>query len=236
MDSSSDPLGHALKAYHKTGEEQLIRVLSSDVEEDAYNASYFFRTYDDMPILERKALDLSRGKVLDIGAAAGCHSIELMNRNHQVEAIDISPLSVQLMKKRGISASLSNCFSLEKEQFDTILLLMNGIGIAGYLAEVPHLLSHLINNLAPGGQLIFDSAGVDFLYADNEDLIHMRERKDYVGEIEFQMQYGDMLGPIFSWVYVDKARMKRIVADLGLPLKGLYNGPAGQYLFCIQKP
>ena len=127
-----DPMGRAISDYFHTGKAGKLRVLSSMFYEDEIPVPTLFRTYDEMPVQERKALELCRGRILDVGAGSGCHSKVLMERGLEVVAIDISELSIEVMKERGIDARNINFFDETFcEKFDTILLAMNGIGIVG---------------------------------------------------------------------------------------------------------
>lgn len=110
LDSSSDPMGAALQEYMKKGKASKLRVLSSLFDEDELPVPLLFREEKDMSDIERKALELARGRVLDVGAGAGCHSLVLQNRGLEVTAIDISPLSVQVQQERGVrDARVVNC-------------------------------------------------------------------------------------------------------------------------------
>lgn len=100
--------------------------------------AHLFRSEQEMPQLEKRALELVRGKVLDIGAGAGCHALALKEKGFEVKAIDVSPLSCEVMKARGIEdVECINLFDPQLQgKFDTILLLMNGTGIAGKLCAL----------------------------------------------------------------------------------------------------
>ena len=79
-------------------------------EEDEIHLTTLFRKYKNLPKIERKALDMVKGQTLDVGAGAGCHSLVLQERSINVTAIDISPLSVETMKERGIKKVLEQDF------------------------------------------------------------------------------------------------------------------------------
>ena len=131
-DKGKDPMGRAIFDYYHTRKAGKLRVLSSMFYEDEIPVPTLFRTFDEMPVQEQKAIELCRGRVLDVGAGSGCHSIVLKNRGVDVTAIDISELSVEVMKDRGLDARNINFFDETfTERFDTILLAMNGIGIVG---------------------------------------------------------------------------------------------------------
>ena len=84
------------------GKAARLRVLSSMFEEDEMPVEHLFRSFGQMPRLEQKALEMAHGRVLDIGAGAGCHALALQERDIEVKAIDISPLSCEVMSERGI--------------------------------------------------------------------------------------------------------------------------------------
>src|ERR1035437_6027899 len=107
-------------------------------DDDELPVPYLFRTFEEMPELEQKALTMAKGKILDVGAGAGCHSRALQKMGKTVSAIDISPGAVEVMQKSGVlSARHSDFFALEDEQYDTILFLMNGAGVAGTVDNLP---------------------------------------------------------------------------------------------------
>lgn len=145
IDSIHDPMGAAIRDYHLRGKAARLRVMSSMFDEDEMPVDHLFRTFDDMPHLEQKALNMAYGKVLDIGAGAGCHALALQERGMDVKAIDISPLSCEVMKERGIKdVECVNLFCKQLQgKYDTQLLLMNGTGIAGKLSQLPALLNRL---------------------------------------------------------------------------------------------
>ena len=98
-----------------------LRVFSPMFEEDEIPLATLFRKYKNMPEIEKKALDMAKGKTLDVGAGSGCHSLVLQEKGIDVTAIDISPLSVETMKDRGVKKIMEQDFFTLKGQFDTIL-------------------------------------------------------------------------------------------------------------------
>ena len=139
LSPDKDPMGAAIADYQKRGKAAKLRVFSSFFDEDEIPVSQLFRSFEEMPPLEKTALQMATGKILDCGAGSGCHSLALQNMGKEVQAIDISPLSVETMQQRGVKqASQINLFDKHFiEKFDTILMLMNGSGIIGKLAYMP---------------------------------------------------------------------------------------------------
>ena len=102
MNSKKDPMGRAIADYHKNQKAERLSVFSPMFEEDEIPLSTLFRDYENMPEIERKALDMAKGRTLDVGAGSGCHSLVLQQRGVDVTALDLSPLSVETMRKRGV--------------------------------------------------------------------------------------------------------------------------------------
>ena len=112
-----------------------------------------------MPRQEQVALQLAKGRILDVGAGSGCHSLALKELGKDSLAIDISPLSVKAMQERGVKALHVNVFDEHfTGQFDTILMLMNGSGIIGKLKNMPDFCLRMKQLLAPGGCILLDSS------------------------------------------------------------------------------
>lgn len=132
-----DVFGHAIKDYFN-GEEAIIKTYSSVGGWDELPVSYLFRTYKDMPEIEQTALQMSFGKILDLGCGAGSHSLYLQDKGIDVKPIDISSGAIWTCKQRGLAhAEVMDLWDLKNEKFDTILSLMNGAGICGTMENVP---------------------------------------------------------------------------------------------------
>ena len=155
---SNDLFGQALLDYvNDRYEEDIITHISLD-EEDVLSLPYLFRDFEHMPPLEQKALKLSKGKVLDVGAGSGSHSLYLQEAGLDVTSLDISPGAVETCRIRGLkNAVLVDFWQYSGTKFDTILLMMHGIGMAGKISELNRFVAHLKSLLNPGGQVLLDS-------------------------------------------------------------------------------
>ncbi len=193
MNSKKDPMGRAIADYWKTKKAERLRVFSPMFEEDEIPLQTLFRKYEDMPDIELK-------KTLDVGAGAGCHSLVLQEKGFDVTAIDISPLSVQAMKERGVKNVLEQDFFTLKGQYDTILMLMNGIGIVGTLERLPKFFRQLDNILAPGGQVLCDSSDISYVFEDEngmtDTLKENAAKNGYIAEIVAEGEHYDYLARI----------------------------------------
>ncbi|MEM6802987.1 MAG: class I SAM-dependent methyltransferase, partial [Bacteroidota bacterium] len=174
-EAHKDPFGLAMWSYMRGNLKAKVKVYSDIAVDDNIPVSYLFRTYSQMPKWEQKAIDHCYGYILDIGAGAGSHSLELQNRGEEVKAIDISYGAVEMMKERGLKqASHISFWDLAEESFDTLLLMMNGIGLVGNLKGLNAFLEKAKTHLNAGAQIILDSSDINYLYEELE----MRPPKD----------------------------------------------------------
>ena len=235
MNSKKDPMGRAIADYYKTQKANKLRVFSPMFEEDEIPLSTLFRKYEEMPEIERKALDMANGKTLDVGAGSGCHSLVLQEKGIDVTAIDISPLSVETMKERGVKKVIEQDFFTLKGQYDTVLMLMNGIGIVGTLERLPRFFRQLDKILAPGGQLLCDSSDISYVFEDENGMIDIPNEMDYYGEHSFRMQYKDTIGEPFNWLYIDADTLREKAGRCGYAVEVVAEGENYDYLARITK-
>ena len=228
-------MGRAIADYHATGKAAKLRVFSPMFDEDEIPVATLFRSMDDMPALEKEALVAARGRILDVGAGAGCHSLALQAMNKQVTAIDISPLSVATMRERGVLDVLEQDFFALDGQFDTILMLMNGIGIVGTLARFPEFFMQVDRLLAPDGQLLCDSSDICYIFEDEDGFIDLTGIEGYYGELTYQMQYKGVKGEPFPWLFVDYETLSEQAQRQGFEAELLARGPHYDYLARITR-
>ena len=227
-----DPMGAAIRDYFRQGKSAQLKVLSSLFDDDEMPVAHLFRSYHEMPPLEQRALNEARGKVLDVGAGAGCHALALQERGLDVTAVDISPLSCETMKERGVAnVECVNIFNQRfQECFDTLLLLMNGTGIAGKLSRLPQLLSRLKQLMNPGAQILIDSSDLRYVYEDENGVLDVDLDGAYYGEVDYQMTYRNIIGKSFDWLYADSVVLAECCRQCGLKCEILAQGNHYDYL------
>lgn len=231
-----DPIGNAVWDYlnGKTGESILVR---TDIAEDEHlSPAYFFREYDQMPVQEQEALKRASGRVLDIGAGAGAHSLWLQNKGFEVDAIDISPYLCDTMRKRGVrNVLLQDIYTLKDQKYDTILLLMNGAGVAQTLPGLERLLLHLKTLLNPGGKILADSSDLLYLFTDENGDTWIDIASDtYYGEMQYQLSYQNIKGKTFPWLFVDPESFITIATQCGFKLVDKVLGAHFDYMVEIK--
>ena len=231
-----DPMGAAIADYYKNNRASKLRVFSSQFDEDEIPVPQLFRTFEEMPPLEQTALNLAQGRILDCGAGSGCHALALQQMGKDVQAIDISPLSVEVMQQRGVKHAY--CVNLFDEnylqKFDTILMLMNGSGIIGKLENMEDFFTKMKQLLNPEGCIYMDSSDLRYLFEDEDGSFLIDLAGGYYGEIDFRMQYKQVKGEPFDWLYVDFQTLSYYAAENGFKAELVKEGEHYDYLACLR--
>lgn len=219
-----DPIGQAIQDYAKNKKPFDIIVSSDLCDDDIIPIEVLFRKEEEMPELELCALDQCRGHVLDIGAGAGVHALALLDRGHQLNAIDVSAGAVDYMKQNGIVAQQIDFYQLKTDQkYDTILSLMNGLGLAKNLDNLSVFLTKVHELLLPGGLFIADSTDVKYLYEDEDGGYWLDLNASYYGDFKFQMHYKKMSSPEFEWLYVDYDTLHEKASACGFKCRKVFS-------------
>ncbi|RZK83145.1 MAG: class I SAM-dependent methyltransferase [Pedobacter sp.] len=222
-----DVFGEALKDQFLKPPAETLWVHNSYDEPEEMPVDIYFRDEEDMPELELKALDLCKGKTLDVGAGVGSHALILQRRGYDVTGMDISATAVTVMKQRGLKKVIEgNILTHLGEKYDTLLFMMNGIGLTGTIGGLTSFLQRVKDSLNPGGQLVFDSSDLSYLYQEDIQL----PKNGYYGEVNFRYEYKGIKGNWFKWVYVDQETLKSIARKQGWITEIIFEDDSDQYL------
>ncbi|WP_207531994.1 class I SAM-dependent methyltransferase [Desertivirga arenae] len=222
-----DVLGEALSDFYNQRSGKLLWINTSYGAPEEMPVEVFFRDQEEMPDLELHALKRCEGLVLDIGAGVGSHTLLLQERGLEVSAIEISTKACDIMRSRGVKNVINkDIFDYKEDQYDTLLFLMNGIGLCGTVENLKALLKHCRSLLKPGGQIIFDSSDISYLYEDK----NIRRPESYFGEVRFQYQYNNISDEWFNWLYIDPVTLNNIAGELSYKFELLMQDDQDQYL------
>jgi len=235
-----DLFGKAILDFQtNTSTEDLITETNIS-EADEMSVAYLFRSYEEMPKLEQTALQLSKGKILDVGCGAGSHSLYLQDKGLEVTAIDISENAIKACHLRGLhNAKVQNILDVEndpseseqaKQKFDTILLLMNGTGIFGTLSDTSKYLQKLKSLLTPNGQIFIDSSDIIYMFDEEEDGSKWVPSDNYYGELTFTISYKNETEKPFPWLYLDYNTLQNAAHANGLQCELILEGEHFDYL------
>lgn len=227
-----DLFGKAIFDYQTGNAPEDLITETSISEEDEMSVAYLFRDYKEMPKIEQKALQLAKGKVLDIGCGAGSHSLYLQNHKKlNVTSIDISPNAIEACRLRGLNNTrVENMLEIESEKFDTILLLMNGTGIFEKLSKISTYFQKLKSLLNDSGQILIDSSDIIYMFDEDEDGGKWIPSESYYGELTFTLTYKNEKEDTFPWLYVDYNTLQNAAHANGLNCELILEGEHYDYL------
>ena len=216
-----DLMGRAIWDYYYQENSEDLQTETSISEMDDLSVSYLFRDYQEMNALEKKALDLSFGKVLDVGSGAGSHSLYLQNeRKLEVTALDISPKSIEVCKARGVkNAICEDLLQFSEKNFDTVLLLMNGTGIFQSLEHIDQYLQKLKSLVVENGQILIDSTDILYMYDQDEDGGVLVPATGYYGELDYYLHYKGESEEPMKWLYLDFDTLKNAAIANGFKIQ-----------------
>jgi SAM-dependent methyltransferase len=188
------------------------------------------------PQLDQMALDCCSGRVLDLGAAAGSHTLALQASGMDVTAVDVSPKAVEVMNKRGVkTAFIGDIYDTYDTRFNTVLVLTN-IGIVKNLEGLDRFLCHLSSLLFEGGQLITDSidprSPTDEFY--KRYTLQKTAQGRYFGERTLRFEYKGRQSEWFEWMHIDPEKLGQHVRRAGLGFE-IIPSESRRYLALIKR-
>ena len=229
-----DVFGQALKDYTEGNFNTPLWLHNNYDHPEEMPVEVFFREEDELTELEEIALSLCDGRILDIGAGTGTHALWLQKHQMQVDALENSPFACQWMRQKGVQNVIEADFFTfsPKNRYDTLLFLMNGIGITGSIKGLKTFLEKAPDWLNPQGQLIFDSSNIAYLY---EDGTLSKPKDQYYGEIQYQYEYKDIKDAPFPWLYIDMQTLIELGQTLGWVVQILFEDDQDQYLVRMER-
>lgn len=223
-----DPQAEALSAFW-SGDTKAQLTIRTVLGTTDIPASIYFRSLDDMPMAELYALELCKGQVLEIGAGAGSHALALQSMGIPVTALDIHPTMGKIMQDRGVNqVVIGDCWAYEPAHpFDTLLLMMNGIGFVSYVHRIAPFLEKSREWLAPGGQILLDSTDLSI---NVPGIAHKNPSPDYWGEMTYELGFRGQFAEPLTWLYLAPDLLKQEANAAGWHMQVIYEGDDGHYL------
>jgi SAM-dependent methyltransferase len=227
-----DLFGKAILDFQTNTSPENMITSTSISDDDEMEVAYLFRSFTEMPTLEQKALQLTKGRTLEVGCGAGSHGLYLQNeRNIDVHSIDISENAITACTLRGLkNTQVIDVLNIENEKYDTILLLMNGTGIFETLERTSIYLKKLKSVLNPNGQILIDSSDIIYMFDEDEDGGKWIPSDTYYGELTFTVQYKNETEAPFPWLYMDYNTLQNAAIANGLQCQLVLEGDHFDYL------
>jgi len=225
-----DVMGSAMENYFKKNDNTPIRVFINKSEEPEMHPSVFFRTYRSMLKYEKIALKVASGKILDLGCGAGCHALYLQNKGRDVTAVELSKKSASVAMSQGVTKLLIEDWrNLNLKNFDTILVLMNGMGLAESPTDLKVMFRKLKSFLSKTGSILIDSTDVTYAKADWPML-----DSEYFGKVQFELKYKGKT-QCFPWLFVDFETAVKTAKSVKLNVEVLERARNGHFLLRLSK-
>jgi SAM-dependent methyltransferase len=231
--SANRPCGLALWDYFNGRRDAVLSFRRDDGEVREIPVEAFFRASTAYEV-DQRALEMCRGRVLDVGAGTGLHSLVLQSDGLEVCAIDVLPEACEIMRRRGVEDVQCADFRsfTPSRRFDTILILGRGLYMVETLAGLDRFLDDLHEHLMPRGQALLSSLDVRCA-ASPADLRYqerLRSAGRYFGELRMQFEYQNQAGPMFPVLYVDPETLGAHASEGGWSCEIVCREGDGNYL------
>lgn len=220
-----DVHGEAIFDFYKGDHSVTLKTYNSYGDPEEMPVEVFFRDHQDFTELENEAITCCEGKILDVGAGAGAHALFMQAFDMDVVALENSSGCIETLKHSGMKKIIKEDFFAHQAKYDTLLFLMNGLGLAGKLENLPYFFRHCEKLLNSGGQIILDSSDISYLYQEG-----VTRPDHYFGEIQYQYEYKNKKGDWFDWLYMDAELLIKETKHLGLQTEILQTDEFDQYL------
>jgi SAM-dependent methyltransferase len=232
-----DTYSQALSNYHSGKGPDTFTIIRDDDFTSTVPVGMFFDTKS-FSNIETMALSSCLGKTLDIGAGVGRHSTELQRTGVDVTGIDISKTAVEIMNERGIHKTICcDIFHFSGPEFHTLLMLMNGIGIAGNPQKLDQLLTACHDLLTIDGEIFVES--IDVLKSNDTTHKNYRDRNvsnsNYSGQQNLRIDYDGVLGSWFEWLHLTFVELTRHAEANQFEAELMIDEDDGRYLARLRK-
>lgn len=241
MDTKKDAYGQAVWAFFQGKESYEVVERDDGFVGLSGGAKDYFQDFKDWPKIEKQAIKLAKGNVLDIGAGAGRNSLYLQKRGFNVTAIDNSPLSIKVCKKRGVKHAkvlpVEKISTFKPNTFDTVIMFGNNFGLFGSFKKAKTLLKKLHKITSPSALMLVESNDV---YKTN-DPVHLsyhkfnEKRGRMPGQLRIRIRFKEYIGDWFDYLLVSKDQMKEILKGTGWKIRKFIDSGKSIYIAIIEK-
>jgi len=220
MSRNDDAFGHLIHDFQCGKEAREIIERDDGLIDVSSGPAAYFTEYPDWPADERRAVDLARGRVLDIGCGAGRHALYLQGRGLDVVGIDLSPLAVRTCRERGLlDARVLGITQVASGlgKFDTILMMGSNFGLLGGARRAKWLLRRFRSITSESAVIIAESADPHDTVKPCHLAYHTRnlELGRMPGQVRIRVRYQTCIGEWFDYLMVSRDEMKKVIEGTG---------------------
>jgi SAM-dependent methyltransferase len=241
LEPEEDAFGQEMWACYK-GEEAFEIVERDD---GYFNASpkgpkLYFSEYEDWDLIDRKAMEFVKGKVLDIGCGAGRHSLYLQKMGFDVLGIDSSPLAIKVCKLRGLKQAKVMAIeelNFKPKSFGTIIMMGSNFGLFGSFTKARRLLKKFHRMTSKNGLIVASTR--DTYKTDIADHLEYhkfnKKRGRMSGQLRVRIRFRKCVGRWFDYLIVSKKEMEEILKGTGWKTREFIDSNDSAYIAVIEK-
>lgn len=214
---TGDAFGELMLAAY-AGDDPMEIIERDDGWVDAAPARRYFDGPETTPDLAR-ALDLVRGRVLDVGAGGGRCAVPLLTRGHAVTALDTSPGAIEVCRRRGVTDTYLGTVeehAADRARYDTFLLYGNNLGLLTGPDRAVRFLAALGRLAAPDARIVgqgldpHPGAGRHAAYHERN-----RTRGRMTGQVDLRVRYRGIASPWFGYLFASADELRGLVDGTG---------------------
>lgn len=242
MKNSQDAYGQQLLAQYYSREATAEIIERDDLYIDTgSDAGTYFSEYRQWSPLEKRAVKLAKGRVLDVGCGAGRHALYLQEKGSDVTGIDNSPGAIKVCKLRGLKKAMvrpiDEIDKFKVNSFDTIQMFGNNFGLFGNRKNARKILKKMARITSPEARIIAET--LNPYKTDNS--FHLpylranRRRGRMGGQIKMRVRFGKTIGEWFDYLFVSPVEMQEIIGDSDWQIEEFLDAQEANYIAVIKK-
>jgi len=235
-----DAFGQEMQSYY-SGKDMCEIVERDDGYFSAYHSSnVYFSEYANWPDIEKEAMKLVKGRVLDVGCGVGRHALYLQEKGFDVTGIDVSPLALRIARLRGLKkAKLMSIRHLDfkPESFDTVILLGGNLGLIGTPEHGKEIFRKLLKIVSVDGIILGETRDP----YKTDDPLHLEYHKRNIeggrlgGQMKIRVRFQKNVSRWFAWLLLSKDEIKQLVNGTGWEVTGFLDSKDAGYVVILKK-
>jgi SAM-dependent methyltransferase len=210
------------------------------IDASRFGPEAYFAPLRRWPKPQREASRLVRGRVLDVGCGAGRVAIELQGLGHEVGGIDVSPLALEVARRRGAKDLRQMAVTQVGPalgRFDTIVMFGNNCGLLGSRRRAPWLLRRFKAITTPGARILAESTDPHTTDKPEHVAYHQRNRLRgrMPGQLRIRIRHGPYKTPWFDYLLASPDELAELVVGTGWELTRVLGEGEPSYVGVLER-
>ena len=202
--------------------------------------SSYLTEFEAWPRIERRAMELVRGRVIDLGCGAGRVALYLQNRGFDVLGFDISPLALKVCEERGLRKTMKGSIhdlEFPPDSFDTAIMFGNNFSLLGTPARATRILKRMHSMLSKGGLILAETLDP----YDTKEPAHLayhamnKNKGRLPGQVRVRVRYKQYATPWFYWLLLSRNEMDELAKRTGFDVARFIDPGGPRYIGALRK-